>query len=81
MYIPVDSEYNEKLLLKRKDAANIETWDELQIYDKVSCARRLRSRQRDAQKGSPRRAVFDGSFVRQSGRFQPVCDRRNAATS
>lgn len=39
MYIPVDSEYNEKLVLKRKDASNIDTWDELQAYDKVSQSR------------------------------------------
>lgn len=36
MYIPVTSELNEKIVLKRKDGANFDTWDEEKIYDKVS---------------------------------------------
>lgn len=35
MYIPLTSELNEKIVLKRKDGADFETWDEEDIYDKV----------------------------------------------
>jgi len=35
MYIPVTSELNQKIVLKRKDAADLDTWDEEKLYDKV----------------------------------------------
>ncbi|KAI6225024.1 SAM-MT-RSMB-NOP domain-containing protein [Aphelenchoides besseyi] len=35
MYIPITSEYNEKIVLKRKDASSLEAWDEEQVYDRV----------------------------------------------
>uniref|UniRef100_A0A0N4Z2B4 NOL1/NOP2/Sun domain family member 4 n=1 Tax=Parastrongyloides trichosuri TaxID=131310 RepID=A0A0N4Z2B4_PARTI len=35
MYIPEDSEYAEKIILKRKNASDINGWDELNLYDKV----------------------------------------------
>ncbi|KAI6211590.1 Utp13 specific WD40 associated domain protein [Aphelenchoides besseyi] len=34
MYIPITSEYNEKIVLKRKDASLLEAWDEEQVYDR-----------------------------------------------
>lgn len=36
MYIPVTSDLNERIVLKRKDAANLDNWDEENVYDKVS---------------------------------------------
>jgi hypothetical protein len=35
MYIPVTSELNERIVLKRKDASNLDNWDEENVYDKV----------------------------------------------
>lgn len=35
MYIPVQSELNERIVLKRKDAGDLEGWDEHDYYDKV----------------------------------------------
>lgn len=35
MYIPNDCEEADKITIKRKDGANVETWDELEVYDKV----------------------------------------------
>ena len=35
MYIPPDSAEADKVVLKRKDAANISSWDEIGLYDKV----------------------------------------------
>lgn len=34
-YVPEDSEHAEKIVLKKKDASNVERWDELNLYDKV----------------------------------------------
>ncbi|MFH4978935.1 hypothetical protein AB6A40_005644, partial [Gnathostoma spinigerum] len=34
-YIPLNSEVADKVILKRKDASDLKTWDELNVYDKV----------------------------------------------
>ncbi|EGT49016.1 hypothetical protein CAEBREN_31715 [Caenorhabditis brenneri] len=34
-YVPEDSEAIDKFVLKRKDASDVKTWDELEAYDKV----------------------------------------------
>ncbi|VDN03188.1 unnamed protein product [Thelazia callipaeda] len=34
-YIPVSSEIADRIILKRKDASILDTWDEISIYDKV----------------------------------------------
>lgn len=36
MYIPVGSELNQKIVLKRKDGSNLDNWNEENLYDKVS---------------------------------------------
>ncbi|CAD5210580.1 unnamed protein product [Bursaphelenchus okinawaensis] len=35
MYIPVNAAVNEKIILKRKDASLLDSWDEENLYDKV----------------------------------------------
>lgn len=34
-YIPKNSKEAHKITIKKKDASNVETWDELEVYDKV----------------------------------------------
>lgn len=34
-YVPVDSEVADRVILKRKDASVLDTWDENSVYDKV----------------------------------------------
>lgn len=35
MYIPPDEEVNDRIIVKGKDASNVEYWDELGVYDKI----------------------------------------------
>jgi hypothetical protein len=40
MYIPANNEASSRIILKRKDASSVESWDECGIYDKVNIYRR-----------------------------------------
>jgi hypothetical protein len=35
MFIPAGSELNSRIVVKRKDAASVESWDDIDLYDKV----------------------------------------------
>ena len=35
-YVPDDDPVVEKVILKRKDAASLEQWDDIAVYDKVN---------------------------------------------